>query len=155
MRDPGRLVFVRTAGTAGRDGPPYPYFELLRDQSKSYEAVAAFSASNMEIVIDGGREQARGVWVSGNFYQMLGVAPMMGLDVAGSDDQTPGRGGPDGAVAVISRAYWLQRFGGDPAVVGRAVHMRFDVDCPVTIVGIMPSEIMSLDPGARLTSRFP
>ena len=114
VRDPGRLVFVRTAGTAGRDGPPYPYFELLRDQSKSYDAVAAFSASNMEIVIDGGREQARGVWVSGNFYQMLGVSPMIGRTLAASDDQTPGRGGPDGAVAVISRAYWLQRFGADP-----------------------------------------
>jgi predicted permease len=155
VRDPGRLVFVQTAGTAGRDGPPYPYFELLRDQSKSYEGVAAFSASNMEVAIDGGREQVRGVWVSGNFYQMLGVTPMMGRTLAASDDQTPGRGGPDGAVAVISRAYWLQRFGGDPAVLGRTVHMRFDIDRTVTIVGVMPSEIMSLEPGRPIDIAVP
>src|SRR5260370_20603638 len=155
VRDPGRLVFVQTAGTAGRDGPPYSCFELLRDQAKSFEAMAAFSASNMEIVIDGGREQARGVWVSGNFYEMLGVAPMIGRTLAASDDQTPGKGGPDGAVAVISRAYWQQRFGGDPAVVGRAVHMKFDFEHTVTIVGVMPSEIMSLEPGRPIDIAVP
>ena len=155
VRDPGRLVFVQTAGTAGRDGPPYPFFELLRDQARSFEAIAAFSASNMELAIDGGREQARGVWVSGNFYQMLGVAPVIGRTLAASDDQTPGKGGPDGAVAVISRAYWQQRFGGDPAVVGRTVHMMFDFEHTVTIVGVMPSEIMSLEPGRPIDIAVP
>ena len=147
VRDGGRLVFVQTAGTAGRDGPPYPYFELLRDQTRTLDAVGAFSPSNMELAIDGGREQARGVWVSGNFYQTLGVAPVIGRTLAASDDQTPGRGGPDGAVAVISRAYWQQRFGGDPGIVGRTVHMRFDFEHAVTIVGVMPSEVMSLETG--------
>src|SRR5260370_27806532 len=152
VRDPGRLVFVQTAGTAGRDGPPYSCFELLRDQAKSFEAMAAFSASNMEIVIDGGREQARGVWVSGNFYEKLGVAPMIGLTLAASDDQTLGIGGPDGAVPVISRAYWQQRFGGDPAVVGRAVHM---FEHTVTSVGVMPSGIRWTEPGRPIDIAVP
>ena len=37
VRDPGQLVFVQTAGTAGRDGPPYPCFELFRDHAQSFE----------------------------------------------------------------------------------------------------------------------
>jgi predicted permease len=152
VRDAGRLVFVQTAGTAGRDGPPYPYFELLRDQARSFDAVAAFSPSNMELVIDGGREQARGVWVSGNFYQLLGVAPILGRTLAATDDQMPGRGGPDGGVAVISRAYWQQRFGGDSAVVGRAVHI---FEHTVTIIGVMPSEVMSLEPGRPVDIAVP
>ncbi len=152
VRDAGRLVFVQTAGTAGRDGPPYPYFELLRDQARSFDAVAAFSPSNMELVIDGGREQARGVWVSGVFYQLLGVAPILGRTLAATDDQTPGRGGPDGGVAVISRAYWQQRFGGDPAVVGRAVHI---FEHTVTIIGVMPSEVMSPEPGRPVDIAVP
>lgn len=152
VRDPGQLVFVQTAGAAGRDGPPYPFFELLRDQARSFEAMAAFSASNMEFVIDSGIEQARGVWVSGNFYEMLGVAPIIGRTLAPSDDQTPGKGGPDGVVAVISRAYWQQRFGGDPAVVGRAVQM---FKYSVTIVGVMPSEIMSPEPGRPIDIAVP
>ena len=155
VRDPGQLVFVQTAGTAGRDGPPYPCFELLRDHAKSFEGMAAFSASNMEIVIDDGREQARGVWVSGNFYEVLGVAPIIGRTLVASDDQAPAKGGPEGAVAVISRAYWQQRFGGDPSVVGRAVRMKFDVEHTVTIVGVMPSEIMSLEPGRPIDIAVP
>jgi predicted permease len=152
VRDPGSLVFVQTAGTGGRDGPPYPYFELLRNQAGSFESMAACSASNMELVIDGGREQVQGVWVSGNFYEMLGVTPLLGRTLASSDDQTPGQGGPEGGAAVISRAYWQQRFGGDPRVVGRTVHIFAHA---VTIVGVMPSDIMSLEPGRPIDIAVP
>src|SRR5262245_66076193 len=53
VRDPERLVFVQMSGTAGRDGPPYPYFELLRDQGTSFEAVSATGPSAMEVTADG------------------------------------------------------------------------------------------------------
>jgi predicted permease len=152
VRDPGRLVFVNTAGTECCDGPPYPYFELLRDKTRSFEGMAAFSGSNMEITIDGSRENARGVWVSGNFYELLGVAPILGRTLTASDDQTLGRGGPSGPVAVISRTYWQQRFGGDPAVVGRAIHL---FDFTATIVGVMPPEIMSPEPGRPIDIAVP
>jgi hypothetical protein len=101
VRDPHQLVFAQMVGTTGRDGPPYPFFETIRDRSRSFEAVAAFSPSAMEFTADRGRESARGVWVSGNFYEMLGVHPLMGRSLIASDDETPGKGGPDGAVAVI------------------------------------------------------
>ena len=134
VQDPARLVFVYTAGTRGRGGPPYPFFELIRDHATSFEAVSAFSPSNMEIVIDASREQARGVWVSSDFYQTLGVDPLLGRTLEASDNAT----------AVISRAWWQRRFGGDPAVIGRAIHL---FDHTVTIVGVLPSDIMSLEPG--------
>jgi hypothetical protein len=35
VRDPSRLVFVQMAGKSGHDGPPYPLFELIRDQACS------------------------------------------------------------------------------------------------------------------------
>ncbi|MCU1259615.1 MAG: hypothetical protein JWO80_2500 [Bryobacterales bacterium] len=153
VSDPGGLVFVQNAGAQGvNGGPPYPCFELLRDKAKSFEGVAAFSASNMELVIDRGRELAQGVWVSGNFYQLLGVKPLIGRTLSGSDDQTPGKGGPDGAVAVISHAYWQRRFGGDTAVVGRTIRM---FEHTVTIVGVMPPEFMSLEPGRPIDIAAP
>ncbi|MBI4907381.1 MAG: ABC transporter permease [Acidobacteria bacterium] len=149
VREPGRLVFVQTAGTSGRDGPPYPLFELLRDQATTFEAVAAFSGSAMELTADRGRELARGMWVSGNFYEMLGVRPLIGRSLSASDDQTAG---PEGAVAVISRAYWQQRFGGDPTVLGRTVYVNGHA---VTIVGVIPAEIMSLEPGRPVDIAVP
>ncbi len=153
VRDPGRLVFVQNVGTQGPNGgPPYPCFELFRDQAKSFEAMAAFSASNMEVWINGGREQTRGVWVSGNFYDVLGVKPLIGRTLSASDDLTVGRGGADGPVAVISRAYWQRRFSGDAAVVGRAVRL---FEQSITIVGVMPTEVMSLDPGRPIDIAVP
>jgi predicted permease len=153
LRDAGRLVFVQNVGTQGPNGgPPYPCFELLRDKAKSFEAMAAFSPSSMELVMDGGREQVRGVWVSGNFYDLLGIKPLIGRALSASDDNTVGRGRPDGPVAVISSAYWQQRFSGDPAVVGRALRM---FDYSVTIVGVMPSDLMSLEPGRPIDIAVP
>ncbi|MCU1275661.1 MAG: hypothetical protein JWO48_3092, partial [Bryobacterales bacterium] len=153
VREAGQLVFVQNVGTQGPNGgPPYPCFELLRDKAKSFAAMAAFSASSMEILIDGGREQLRGVWVSGNFYDLLGIKPLIGRALSASDDQTVGQGGPAGPVAVISRAYWQRRFGGDPAVVGRAIRL---FDSSVTIVGVMPSEVMSLEPGRPIDMAVP
>ena len=153
-RDPGRLAFVENVGTQlGRNGgPPYPFFEILRDEVKSFEAVSAFSLSNFEVSIDSNREQIRGVWVTGNLYDVLGVRPLMGRALSASDDQVVGKGGPDGAVCVISNAYWKERFGGNPKVVGRSIRL---IDSTVTIVGIMPSDVMSLEPGRPIDIAVP
>jgi predicted permease len=142
VRDPGRLVFVRTIGTAGRDGPPYPLFELIRDRATSFEAVSAFSPSAMEVVLDQGRELARGLWITGNVYQMLGVRPLLGRTLTANDR----------TAAVISRDYWQARFHSDRAIVGRNIYLFQDA---VTIIGIMPNEAMSLDPGTPIDIAAP
>jgi predicted permease len=152
VRDPNQLVFVQMVGSTGRDGPPYPFFELIREQATNFEAVSAFSPSDIELTADRGRELARGVWVSGNFYEMLGVQPLMGRSLTASDDGIVGKGGPDGAVAVISHAYWRQRFGSDPAMVGRTIYVYGHA---VTIVGVMPTETMSLEPGRPVDLAVP
>jgi predicted permease len=153
VRDPTRLVFVQNVGTQGPNGgPPYPCFEVLRDKARTFAGLAAFSGSNMEVVIDGGREQVRGLWVSGNLYELLGVTPLIGRTLSGSDDETVGKGGPDGPVAVISELYWRQRFGGDRAVLGRTIRM---FEHTVTIVGVMRSEFMSLEPGRPIDIAAP
>lgn len=152
VRDPNQLVFVWMAGNTGRDGPPYPLFELIRDRAASFEAVSAFSYSDIALTLDRGRELARGVWVSGNFYEMLGVRPLIGRGLTASDDQMAGKGGPDGGVAVLSRTYWQQRFGGDPAIIGRTIYVSGRA---VTIVGVVPTEIMSLQPGHPVDMALP
>ncbi|HEY3738377.1 MAG TPA: ABC transporter permease [Bryobacteraceae bacterium] len=142
VRDPGGLLFVQTAGTSGHDGPPYPFYELLRDRASSYQAIGAYSASDMELLIDGGREQAHGIGVSGNFFDILGVPPVIGRTLTPSDD----------AAVLISRAFWQRRFGEDPAILGRTLQM---FDRTVTIVGVMPSEVMSLERGSPVDIAVP
>ncbi len=152
VRDPGRLAFVWMVGSVGRDGPPFPMFELIRDQAKGFVSVAAYSPSAMELSADSGRELAKGLWVTGNFYDTLGVHPLAGRGLSSMDDQTVGKGGPDGAVAVISDAYWERRFGRDPATVGRVIRL---FQYSVKIVGVLPSEIMSLEPGIPIDIAVP
>jgi len=153
VREPDSLAFVENVGTQGRNGgPPYPFFEVLRDNVKSFEGVSAFSASNIEVWIDGDREQIRGVWVSGNFYNLLGIKPLIGRTLSATDDQTVGKGGLDGPVAVISSAYWKERFGGDPKVVGQVIRLY---DSTVTIIGVVPSDVMSLEPGRPIDIAVP
>src|SRR4051812_29756503 len=91
VRDPGSLVFLEAVGSEGPNGgPPYPCFEWLRDKTTSFEAIAAFSRSAMELGIDGRREQASGVWVSGTLYALLGVRPVIGRVLSTADDQSVG-----------------------------------------------------------------
>ncbi len=150
---PERLRFVQVAGTEGTNGgPPYPCFELLRDRNQTFEGMAAFSASGMELAMGDGRELVRGIWVSGNFYNLLGVKPLIGRALASSDDQVAGKGGLDGGVVVISKAYWQRRFGGDPSVVGRTVRL---FQSTVNIVGVLPTEAMSLEPGRPIDIAAP
>lgn len=149
VREPNRLVFLHIAGSEGRDGPPYPLYELIRDRATSFEAVSVFSSASLEVTADRGREPARGLQVSGNFYEMLGVRPVLGRTLTDSDDRI---GGVEGAAVVISRAYWQQRFGGDPSTVGRTVYVGGRA---ATIVGVMPTEIMSLEPGQPVDIAVP
>lgn len=142
VRDPGGLLLVQTAGTAGHDGPPYPFFELLRDRATSYQAIGGYSASDMDLLINGGPEQAHGTFVSGNFFEILGVAPVVGRTLAPTDE----------AAAVISRAFWQRRFGAESTVLGRTMQVSGHT---VTIVGVMPSDVMSLERGSAVDIAVP
>ncbi len=68
--------------------------------------------------------------VSHGWFEMLGVVPVLGRTFTADEDQ------PNGPhVAMLSEATWRQRFGGDPAIVGRTVELDF---VPYTIVGVVP-----------------
>ena len=69
-----------------------------------------------------------------------------------ADDSEPGRGGPGGAVAVISDGFWTRRFGRDPAVLGKSVQVGTQW---VTIVGVTPPGFLGLHAGAPLDITIP
>src|SRR5262249_50323082 len=64
------------------------------------------------------------------FFDVLGIAPLIGRTFVEADDRP---GAP--AVLVLSYAYWRQKFGGDPAIVGQTFQMN---DRPHTVVGVLP-----------------
>src|SRR5439155_19705596 len=76
-------------------------------------------------------EKAQGGLVSGNFFDVLGVKPALGRTFLPDEDQTPGAH----PVVVLSRAFWEQRLGADPGVLGKTFIFN---GTNFTAVGIAP-----------------
>jgi predicted permease len=151
---PEELYFIQNVGTRRPEGgaPPYPCFERFRDHTQSFTGLAAFSGTDARVKIDGRLEEWRGQRVSGNTFSLLGIRAILGRPLSPADDAVPGKGGPDGWVAVISHNYWTRRFGRDPRVIGKVVQVG---DNPVTIIGVTEPEFYGLVPGREFDVLLP
>ncbi|HKQ73674.1 MAG TPA: ABC transporter permease [Blastocatellia bacterium] len=145
---PEQLYFIHNVGARRSNGgaPPYPCFEIFRDRNQSFTGLAAFSGFGQRMRIDGQFEQVSGQIVSGNFFSLLGINAALGRTFGPADDTAPGKGGPDGLLAVISYNYWTNRFGRDPSVIGKVLRLNDD---PVTIIGVAPRRFYGLVPGSN------
>jgi macrolide transport system ATP-binding/permease protein len=127
--DPDALFVANLQTREGRSRSwSYPNYRDVRDRARLIDFVAQDDVS-MSIAVDTQAERAYGGLVSGNYFQVMGVQPALGRLLTSDDDRSPG-GHP---VAVISHAYWLNRFAGDPSIVGREVTIN---STPMTIVGV-------------------
>ncbi|NUQ30347.1 MAG: ABC transporter permease, partial [Acidobacteriaceae bacterium] len=114
------------------DSFSYPvYQQLRRDNSVLNEIFAFKDIGQANATIDGQARVVQVELVSGNFYQQIGVRPMIGRPIVSSDDGSPGTG----AVAVISNSLWRHSFGNDPNVVGKLITVN---TLPVTVIGVNP-----------------
>jgi predicted permease len=123
VRDPRELILVRGAF-------PNPTFEQFRDRNHSFSGIFAFDESHVTVTIDGHPEYLDGDFVSGSYFDVLGIGAIAGRTFRPEDDQ-PGRQ----VLAVISYLYWSQRFGRDPSAIGTTVYLA---DTPCIIIGVMP-----------------
>jgi hypothetical protein len=132
--EPERLVVLRQ--TLAQPATPSLGFsekELLdyRAASKTLEGLVEYHT--MSFTLLGGAEAQRvqtGV-VSPDFFDFLGVAPLLGRNFRAEDD-LPGAD----AVLMLSYDYWQRRHGGDPSVVGKVFQMN---NRPHTVVGVLPN----------------
>ncbi|HUO34855.1 MAG TPA: ABC transporter permease [Candidatus Acidoferrum sp.] len=108
--------------------------ELLdwRKMNRSFDELSAWRAMFYTITGNGEPEQVWGSQVTGNFFRLLGVSPVLGRDFQ-ADDEQPGHE----QVAILSYRFWQGHFGGDPAAIGQTI--RVD-DKPYTIVGVLPRD---------------
>ena len=116
----------------------YPVYQLMRQQNLAkpvLEDLFAFrylgDFNRFTATVDGHAGTVTGELVSGNFYQQLGVQPILGRAIQPSDDDAPG----SGPVAVISDGLWARLFGRSPSVIGKTIQLNL---IPITIVGVNP-----------------
>ncbi|HZD03747.1 MAG TPA: ABC transporter permease, partial [Longimicrobiales bacterium] len=79
--------------------------------------------------------------VSGNFFDVLGVAPLLGRTFQPQEDRTPG----GDAVIVIGQGLWERRFGGDRSVLGSRLVVN---GRPFTVIGVAPRSASTIDLGS-------
>jgi len=126
-REPNRLVKLE-----GMWAQAYPFYCAYRDRTQVFSTV--FASSN-HLTVGMRPEGASAVevghvhYVSGNYFQGLGIGSAAGRVIAPSDDTAPGAS----PVAVLSYAYWRRRFAGDLKVIGRKLAVN---GYPLEIVGI-------------------
>ena len=109
----------------------YPDFEDYRAQTKSFEGMAI--VHGVSIVFNDASsfpESINGNENSADTFKLVGQRPIMGRDFSVADE-TPGAP----PVAILNYGFWERRYGKDPAIVGRVVHMN---GAPTTIIGVMP-----------------
>ena len=116
----------------------------IRDRSKSFEGLAAFTYLTAGFATDptSAPKLKMGMLASGNLFSMLGVEPTFGRGFRPEEDRVPGRD----AVVVLGRALWEQEFGSDPTVLGRRVRINGN---ELTVIGVAPSTFTGMDQYVR------
>src|SRR4051812_5242003 len=136
FKDGERLVRVRDAVT-GADGAIRPFnmsarnVEALRAHTEIFDAIVAFSGTNMTLLGGDAPERVSVVSQSDGNDQTLGIAPIVGRGFSAEER----RQGIGSGVALASYALWQNRFGGSAAVLGTTI--RLDAQ-ELTLIGVMP-----------------
>jgi len=121
----------------------YPDYIDYRDQNSVLDGIVAGELIAPTLSGDGKAERVIGQIVTGNYFDVLRVAPQLGRTFLPDEDRSP----MEKPVAVISDGFWRRRFGADPTIVGRTVLLnRF----PFTIVGVAPPRFIGTFVGYSL-----
>jgi putative ABC transport system permease protein len=132
-RDSGRLVMLRhPAQKLGIRDVQFsvPDLQDYRAQTQTLSDLAEYHGMSFTLFGHGDPDRVRTGVVSANYFPMFGVTPILGRTFVPADDAL---GAP--AVLILSYEYWRDKFGSDPAIVGKTFQMNDKVH---TVVGVLP-----------------
>ncbi len=148
VTNPQELWAIGLADASGkaRTSHSYRLYALWRDQNRSIGKLAAAGNFTWRDTSPGStRGVHEGQFVSGNYFEVLGVPALIGRCVAPADDLVENAGGTQGAVAVLSYRYWSSVFHRDPSVPGRSINVN---GAWLTVVGVTPPEFFGIQVGS-------
>ncbi|HTR34329.1 MAG TPA: ABC transporter permease [Bryobacteraceae bacterium] len=120
----------------------YPDFAYLRDETRSLSGLTSFSLNAMNLTGAGKPQRVWGTLASANYFDVLGVKPMLGRGFSPEDGKTPG-GAP---VVVLSYRFWQKQFGASDSILGQKISLN---QHPFTIVGVAPPLFQGAMTGLR------
>lgn len=118
----------------------YPEYTAIRDRTKSFSGVLAFSSFSGGLAVgrDGVPALKIGLMVSSNFFDVLGVPLELGRPFRAEEGEVPGRD----AVIIVSHRVWQQQLAADPSILGRQVYV---VGMPFTVIGVAPPGFLGIE----------
>ena len=124
---------VMTLAHTDQDYPIFSYPEVrdVRDGNSVFSAVAAMNIDNFGLEANGVTRPIWGYFVSGQYFEVVGIKPFLGRLLQRADDDHPGAS----EAAVLSWPTWKSDFGADPNIVGKTIRLNKH---PYTIVGVTP-----------------
>ena len=123
-------------------------WESIRKHQEAFSDVIAWSAKPFNLSTEGKARYSEGLFVSGNFFRVLGARAAVGRVFTSEDDQ-PGCGSP---AAVIGYSFWQSEFAQDPAVTSRTVRLDGKL---FPIIGVTSSEFFGVEIGHRFEVAVP
>lgn len=135
FREPDRVVrLIQASPKLGLAtwGVSQADFAAYRDENRSFESMALFNSTAINLTGEGEPERLPMTSVTADFFKVLSVSPLLGRTfVEGEDAQGKN------LVCVISHRFWQRRFGGDQNIVGRMLNLN---NIPTQVVGVMPAD---------------
>jgi len=130
---PRELVHI-SFGPLGTKGPlSGPMFDRLRERQSAFTDLFAWTNAPMVLTEKGAARPITGAYATGSAFPTLKLKPRLGRLLNWQDDELGGSS--NGIAAVISEAFWMEHFGGDPHVLGQPITVDGGT---ATIVGVMP-----------------
>ena len=155
VRAPQEIVEVRPrslsrwGNTVGRRSlATYAMWDEVRRTQHSFSGMLAWGVTRFDLSTGGESRFVDGLWVSGGFFDVLGVGPQIGRLFSDGDD-TPGCGAPG---VVISHAFWQRQYGGARSAVGATLRLN---GRPFDIIGVTPQGFSGVEVGRSFDVAVP
>src|SRR5262245_20689055 len=138
VREPQRLVAIYTSDYSSGlyGGSSYADYIDCKNQSDAFEGLAAYDQTRMNLGNEEGAERLRGMYVTSNFFDVLGVKPAVGRTFQSVDDnpvETP--------PVVITHGLWQRRFRGDTSAVGQTLKLNGQI---YSVIGVTDESFRGL-----------
>jgi putative ABC transport system permease protein len=133
VKEPSQLIEVYGSLNNGADFSIQSYlnYKDYRDRNDVFSGLFVYRIVVASFSHSGSNERVWGYLASGNYFDVLGVNPILGRSFLPEEDQTPG----SRPVVVLSYTCWQKRFAADPAIVGRTISLN---NHTFTVIGVAP-----------------
>lgn len=151
VKDPSQLVLLGGGRAAGSTNDidtelySWMFYRELQQKNRVFSSVSAttsllFRSLHGAVGSSGALEPINVQLVSGTYFSMLGITPVVGRSFTQADDE-PAGGHP---IAIASYSWWKRRFGRDPSILGKTVTFRSTI---YTIIGVAPPDFFGMTVG--------